>query len=431
MKILTLNCGSSSVKYMLFDWEAQQALANGVVERIAIGGSVAKHKVPGRETVTINKDCPDHTTAIALVMDLLTDPEHGVIEDMDVISAVGHRYVHGGENFVKSAVIDDEVISGLKKLTNLAPLHNPPNIQGIDAARKVLPDITHVAVFDTAFHQTMPPEAYIYALPYDWYTDFGIRRYGFHGTSHLYVSRRAAVMLGKRPGEVNVITCHIGNGASVAAIKQGVCMDTSMGLTPLEGVVMGTRCGDIDPAIPVYCQQSLGMDVDTVYKVMNRQSGVLGVSGKYVDRRDIEANMGDAYEEVPRDDIPGSEYRCKLAFSVEAYHLLKYIGAYAAVLGGTDAIVFTAGVGENAPLLREKICRNLDYMGVALDEDKNNNLERGVGGDISTPDSKVKVFVIPTDEERVFIEDVAAILNGTYDIPAKFTYSFEDADYGK
>ncbi|MCP4231948.1 MAG: acetate kinase [bacterium] len=431
MKILTLNCGSSSVKYSLYDWEAQQPLAGGVVERVAIGGSAAKHEVPGRDMVTIKRECPDHTAAIALVMEILTDSEYGVIGDMDVVSAVGHRCVHGGENFVKSAVVDEEVIRTLKEVANLAPLHNPPNIRGIEAAREVMPNVPHIAVFDTAFHQTIPPEAYIYALPYDWYTDFGIRRYGFHGTSHLYVSRRAAVMLGKRPDEVNIITCHIGNGASVAAIEKGAAVDTSMGLTPLEGVVMGTRCGDIDPAIPVYCQQSLGMDIDTVYKVMNRLSGVLGVSGKYVDRRDIEENMGEPGEELPRDDLPGSEYRCKLAFDVEAYHLLKYIGAYAAVLGGVNAIVFTAGVGENAPLLRERICRKLGYMGVAIDDEKNHNLERGVGGDISAPDSPVKVFIIPTDEERVFVEDVVAILSGTYDIPAKFTYAFECIDYGE
>jgi acetate kinase len=431
MKILTLNCGSSSVKYSLYDWEAQQSLAAGLVERIGIGGSSAKHKVPGCDSVTIKRDCDDHAAAISLVLELLVDPKYGVIEDLGLVSAVGHRFVHGGEDFIQSTVIDDDVIRVLKGLLNLAPLHNPPNILGIEAAREVMPDIPHIAVFDTAFHQTMPPEAYIYALPYDWYTDFGIRRYGFHGTSHLYVSRRAAVMLGKKPDEVNIITCHIGNGASVAAVGKGASVDTSMGLTPLEGVVMGTRCGDIDPAIPVYCQQSLGMDTDTVYRVMNRLSGVLGVSGKYVDRRDIEEHMGDPGEAPPRDDLPGSEYRCRLAFDVEAYHLLKYIGAYAAVLGGVDAIVFTAGVGENAPLLRDKICRNLGYMGVTIDEERNNNLERGVGGEISAPDSPVKVFVIPTDEERVFVEDVVAILSGTYDIPSKFTYTFESAEYGK
>ncbi|UCE26167.1 MAG: acetate kinase [Candidatus Coatesbacteria bacterium] len=429
MKILTLNCGSSSVKYILYDWEGQETLARGLVERVTIPGSRVVHEVPGRDEYILERDCPDHEAAINLVLELFVDPGHGVVESPAEIAAVGHRTVHGGEKFARSVIIDDNVVKTLRDLIQLAPLHNPANIAGINAARALLPDVPHVAVFDTAFHQTMPDYAYLYALPYEWYSDFRIRRYGFHGTSHLYVSRRAAVMLGKKPSEVNVITCHIGNGASVAAVEGGRSVDTSMGLTPLEGVVMGTRSGDIDPAIPAFCQQTLGMDVELVYKVLNRDSGVKGLSGKYVDRRDIEACMGDYKEPMEADAMPGSKYRCKMAFLVEAYHLAKYVGAYAAVLTRVDALVFTAGVGENAPLLREAVCARLGFMGVKIDLDKNNGLARGAAGDISTENSNVRTFVIPTDEERVFVEDVAAILNGTYDTPDKFEYTFQREGY--
>ena len=431
MKILTLNCGSSSVKYILYDWGAQETLAKGLVERVTIPGSRVIHEAAGREPYVMEKDCPDHDVAVNLVLELLVDPEHGVIESPAEISAVGHRTAHGGEKFTRSVVIDDDVVATLRGLVQLAPLHNPANIAGIQAARALLPDVSHVAVFDTAFHQTMPDYAYLYALPYEWYSDFRIRRYGFHGTSHLYVSRRAAVMLGKKPSDVNVITCHIGNGASLAAVERGRSIDTSMGLTPLEGIVMGTRSGDIDPAIPVFCQQTLGMDVELVYKVLNRDSGVKGLSGKYVDRRDIEACMGDYKTPAVPDAMPGSEYRCKIAFLVEAYHLAKYIGAYAAVLTRVDALVFTAGVGENAPLLREAVCARLGFMGVAVDPEKNHGLARGAAGDISTDDAKVHTFVIPTDEERVFVEDVVAILNGTYDTPDRFEYTFQKEGYAK
>jgi acetate kinase len=431
VKILTLNCGSSSVKYILYDWEAQETLAKGLVERVTIPGSRVIHKAAGREEYVLEKDCPDHEVAINLVLELLVDPERGVIGSPSEIAAVGHRTVHGGEKFAHSVIIDDKVVATLRDLIQLAPLHNPANIAGINAARSLLPDVPHVAVFDTAFHQTMPDHAYLYALPYEWYSDFRIRRYGFHGTSHLYVSRRAAVMLGKKPSEVNVITCHIGNGASLAAIEGGRSIDTSMGLTPLEGVVMGTRSGDIDPAIPIFCQQTLGMDVELVYKVLNRDSGVKGLSGKYVDRRDIEANMGDYETATAPDAMPGSEYRCKTAFLVESYHLAKYIGAYAAALTRVDAVVFTAGVGENMPVLREAVCARLGFMGVAVDPDKNHGLARGAAGDISTEEANVRTFVIPTDEERVFVEDVVAILNDTYDTPDKFEYTFQREEYGR
>jgi acetate kinase len=429
VKILTLNCGSSSVKYILYDWEAQETLAKGLVERVTIPGSRVIHEAAGRDKYVLEKDCPDHEVAINLVLELLVDPERGVVESPAEIAAVGHRTVHGGDMFAHSVIIDDDVVEILQGLIQLAPLHNPANIAGIQAARALLPDVPHVAVFDTAFHQSMPDYAYLYALPYEWYSDFRIRRYGFHGTSHLYVSRRAAVMLGKKSSEVNVITCHIGNGASLAAVEGGRSIDTSMGFTPLEGVVMGTRSGDVDPAIPIFCQQALGMDVEVVYKVLNRDSGVKGLSGKYVDRRDIEANMGDYKTATPPDAMPGSEYRCKAAFLVESYHLAKYIGAYAAALTRVDALVFTAGVGENMPVLREAVCGRLGFMGVTVDPEKNRGLARGAAGDISTEDAKVRTLVIPTDEERVFVEDVAAILSGTYDTPEKFEYTFQKADY--
>lgn len=431
MKILTLNCGSSSVKYILYDWEAQETLAKGLVERVTIPGSRITHEAAGREPYVLEKDCPDHEAAINLVLELLVDPDHGVVKSPAEIAAVGHRTVHGGEKFAHSIIIDDDVVETLRDLIQLAPLHNPANIAGINAARALLPDVPHVAVFDTAFHQTIPDYAYLYALPYEWYSDFGIRRYGFHGTSHLYVSRRAAVMLGKKPSEVNVITCHIGNGASLAAVEGGRSVDTSMGLTPLEGIVMGTRSGDIDPAIPIFCQQTLGMDVELVYKVLNRDSGVKGLSGKYVDRRDIERCMGDYKTSTEPDAMPGNEYRCKISFLVEAYHLAKYIGAYAAALTRVDALVFTAGVGENMPVLREAVCARLGFMGVEIDSAKNRGLARGTAGDISTEEASVRTFVIPTDEERVFVEDVVAILNGTYDTADKFEYTFQRKDYGE
>ncbi len=418
MKILTLNCGSSSVKYQVYDWEQKIPLAQGVVERVTIGDSFIKHTPFGKDPVKISHECPDHQEAIKLVMDTLTHPEYGVLKDLSEIDAVGHRVVHGGEEFTKSVLINDEVIKTFEELSSLAPLHNPANVKGIKAAMALLPDVPHVAVMDTAFHQTMPEYAYLYAVPRRWYEAFGVRRYGFHGTSHLYVSRRAAVLLGKKPQEVNLITCHIGNGASMTAIRNGKSVDHSMGFTPLEGLIMGTRSGDLDPAIITYIMEKEHISAEEVLYILNKKSGILGITEKYADRRDVEiaAEKGDKL--------------AKLAIEMEAYRIKKYIGAYYAVLGKVDAIVFTAGVGERSPIIREKALSGLENLGIYLDNERNKNaMSRNREFIISTDDSPVKVFVIPTDEEIVFTEDVVAIVEGRYDIPERYTYSFESPKY--
>ncbi len=418
MKILTLNCGSSSVKYQVYDWENRVPLAKGVVERVTIGNSFIVHEVRGREPVRIERDCPSHVEAIQLVLEILTHPDYGVLTDIKEIKAVGHRVVHGGEAFTKSVLIDQEAIETFKELAILAPLHNPANVMGIEAAMKILPDIPHVAVMDTAFHQTMPSHVYLYAVPYEWYEKHKVRRYGFHGTSHLYVSRRAAALLGKKPSEVNLITCHIGNGASITAIKNGQSYDHSMGFTPLEGLIMGTRSGDLDPAIIPYIMKREGITAQQVVNILNKKSGVLGITGKYTDRRDVikAAEEGDE--------------RAKLALKMESYRIKKYIGAYMAALGRVDAIVFTAGVGEMAWQIREMALENLENLGIYLDRDRNRKaVSRNKEFLISTDDSPVKVFVIPTDEELVFTEDVVAIIEGRYDVPSKFSYTFESPSY--
>ncbi len=418
MDILALNCGSSSVKYQLYDWERKEVIAKGMVERVTIGDSFIVHEVPGRETYREEYECPDHKVAIHLIVKILTDPKYGVLDDMSKISAVGHRVVHGGEKFTRSVLIDDAVLEAIKEVQHLAPLHNPPNIAGIEAAQATLPDVPHVAIFDTAFHQTMPEHAYMYALPYEWYEKYGVRRYGFHGTSHLYVSKRAAVLLGKDPKDCNIITMHIGNGVSHTAIKGGVSVDTSMGLTPLEGAVMGTRCGDIDPAIPLFIQQKEGLTPKEVDSILNKKSGVLGITGQYTDRRDV------------LEGIENGDERCKLALEIEAYRLKKYIGAYCAVLGRLDAVVFTAGVGEMGWKIREKALEGLEHIGIKLDREVNcNTMTRKKETMISTADSPVKVFVIPTDEELVFTEDVVAILEETYTDHMNFTYSFSSPEF--
>ncbi|TYO96347.1 acetate kinase [Geothermobacter ehrlichii] len=418
MDILALNCGSSSVKYQLYDWEKKEVIAKGMVERVTIGDSFIVHEVPGRETYREEYECPDHKVAIHLIVKILTDPEYGVLEDMSGISAVGHRVVHGGEKFTRSVLIDDAVLEAIKEVQHLAPLHNPPNIAGIEAAQANLPDVPHVAIFDTAFHQTMPEHAYMYPLPHEWYEKYGVRRYGFHGTSHLYVSKRAAVLLGKEPKDCNLITMHIGNGVSHTAIKGGISVDTSMGLTPLEGAVMGTRCGDIDPAIPLFIQQVENLGPKEVDTILNKKSGILGITGQYTDRRDV------------LEGVENGDERCKLALEIEAYRLKKYIGAYCAVLGRLDAVVFTAGVGEMAWKIREKALEDLEHIGIKLDREKNRNtMTRKKESVISTPDSPVKVFVIPTDEELVFTEDVVAILEETYTDHMNFTYSFSSKDF--
>jgi acetate kinase len=437
MKILTLNCGSSSLKYTFYDTDAARALADGAIERITIGDSFIVHRLApsadgSRPAKSLRRDCrcPTHKEAIDLVLATLTGEEAGPIGDPGEISAVAHRVVHGGEELTRSVIIDDDVLRIIRRYIDLAPLHNPPNVAGIEAARALLPDAPQVAVFDTAFHYTIPDYAYIYALPYEWYHDLGVRRYGFHGTSHLYVSRRAAALLGKKPSEVNLVTLHLGNGASACAVLGGRSVDTSMGLTPLEGLVMGTRSGDIDPAIPFQLPRSIPLALPEIYMLLNRRSGVLGLTGKYADRRDVLAHMGAAAasDDAGAED-PGSPYRCKLALEVECYRLKKYVGAYAAALGRVDAVVFTAGVGENAAPVRELSLRGLESLGIVLDEEINRNAPAGQEVDVSDGGSRVKIFVIPTDEERVFIEDTVALLDGTYDLPDRFEYAFQRPDY--
>ena len=418
MDILTLNCGSSSLKYQLYRWDSKEVLAKGLVERVTLGGSFIKHYAKDKGNVTIKHDCPNHKIAIELVMKTLMDPKIGAIKDADEIKAVGHRVVHGGEKFAKSVVITDEALKTFKELSDLAPLHNPPNIMGIEAAREIMPDIPHCAVMDTAWHQTMPRQAFIYALPYDWYEKHGVRRYGFHGTSFLYVAKRAAVLLGQDPFKTNLICLHIGNGASANAIRNGISVDTSMGLTPLEGLVMGTRAGDHDCAIMNFMMEKENLTAREAENMLNKKSGVLGITGQYTDRRDIEiaAEKGDE--------------RSQLAIDIEAYRLRKYIGAYSAVLNRVDAIVFTAGVGERGPILREVVLKGMEELGIKLDNRKN-YISRTRNGEtlISAEDSRVKIFIIPTDEELVMTEDTYALLQGNYDIHTNFTYSFQSRDY--
>lgn len=393
MKILVINAGSSSLKYQLIDTAENKVLAKGLCERIGINDSKLTYKPSGKEGFELVQDMKDHTDAIKLVLDALVDKEHGVISDMSEIDAVGHRVVHGGEKFAKSVLLTDEVLETIESLNDLAPLHNPANLMGIRACRAIMPNTPMVGVFDTAFHQTMPAEAFIYALPYEAYTEHMVRRYGFHGTSHNYVTLRAVEMLGKPADETKIITCHLGNGSSVAAIKGGKCIDTSMGLTPLEGLPMGTRTGDIDPAIVGYLMKKLDLDLKEMDAYMNKKSGMLGISGVSSDFRDLGAAAAD-----------GSK-RAALALDVFAYRVKKYIGAYAAALNGVDAIVFTAGVGENDRGMRARILEGLDYLGVDVDFEYNSSCPRGEEVVISRPESRVKVFVIPTDEELMIARD--------------------------
>ena len=396
MKILVLNCGSSSVKYKLIDSTSKEVLAEGGVEKIGLEDSFLKFKRPDGSKETITVSMPDHKEAIKQITKVLTDPKEGVIKSFDEIEAVGHRVVHGMEYFNKSVLITPEVVERVKECYPVAPLHNPANITGIEAVTELMPATPQVAVFDTAFHQTMPAKAYMYALPYEDYEKYGVRRYGFHGTSHRYVSHRVCEFLGVPYDKQKIITCHIGNGGSVTAIKDGKSVDTSMGLTPTEGLMMGTRVGDVDPGALVYLMERLNLDAKGLLKLINKESGVAGVSGISNDMRDIEK----AIEE-------GDE-RAKLALDMYEYRLLKYIGAYTAVLGGVDIIVFTGGVGENQPQTREHICKQLAYLGVTFNEEANKT--RGEEIVISGDDSKVKVVVIPTDEELMIAQDTAAIV---------------------
>lgn len=418
MVILTLNCGSSSAKYQVYDWVNKDILAVGVVERIGLEYSTIEHKANGKEEYNAEFSSPTHKEAIELIIRMLLDDEYGVISDLSDIGAVGHRVLHGGEVFKQSALVTDEVIEQLKKVTHLGPLHMPANIMGIEAARKAMPSVPQAIILDTAWHQTMPEEAFMYAVPYEWYTDYNVRRYGFHGTSHLYCAKRAAVLLGKKNEDTNVIVCHIGNGASISAVKNGVCIDTSMGLTPLEGLIMGSRSGDIDPAIIPYMMDNTGMSAKEMDTVLNKKSGLIGLCGKS-DRRD-----------VLKASLEGDK-KAALAIKMETRRIAKYIGGYATLLGDKlDAIVFTAGVGEMARHIRLGACQGLEAIGAVVDEHKNEVcFSRNGEFEINTDDSKVKILVIPTDEELVMTEDAYALMNGTYDVHTNFHYTFEDKDY--
>ncbi|KEI01448.1 acetate kinase [Clostridium botulinum] len=395
MKILVINCGSSSLKYQLIDMVSEEPIAQGLVERIGIQGSVLTHKVNGKKHV-IEEEMKDHKKAIALVLDALVNEEFGVIKNMDEISAVGHRVVHGGEKYAESVLIDNEVMKALEEFIKLAPLHNPPNITGINACKELMPNTPMVAVFDTAFHQTLPDYAYMYSLPHDLYEKYGIRKYGFHGTSHKYVSSVAAEILGKDIESLKLVTCHLGNGSSLAAVKNGKCVDTSMGFTPLAGLTMGTRCGDIDPAVVTFLIKELNYSVDDVNKLMNKESGVLGISGISSDFRDILKAAAEGNE------------RAELALNMFKNKVIQYIGAYTAVMGGVDAIIFTAGVGENSEPIRKRIVSELGFLGIKLDQEKNKIM--GEIETISTEDSKVKVLVIPTNEELMIAKDTKEIV---------------------
>lgn len=392
MKILVLNCGSSSIKYALYNMDDKSVMTSGGAERVGLDGAFVKVKLPNGEKKTVMHDIPEHTEGVKFIFSLLTDPEIGVIKDLNEIDAVGHRMVHGGEKFNKSVVLTDEVLKTFEECIDLAPLHNPANLKGVKAVSELMPGLPQVGVFDTAFHQTMPAHSYLYAIPYELYEKYGVRRYGFHGTSHRYVSKRVCDFLGVNPADKKVITCHIGNGGSIAAVDGGKCVDTSMGLTPLEGLMMGTRSGDIDGGAITFLEKKLGLDADGMSNLLNKKSGVLGITGISSDMREIESANDEGNE------------RAKLALDMYSYRIKKYVGAYAAAMGGCDIIVFTAGVGENQASMREDVCKNMEYMGVKLDVEKNKTI-RGEEAIISTPDSKVTVCVIPTDEELMIATD--------------------------
>jgi len=397
MKILVLNCGSSSIKYALYNMDDQSVMTSGGAERVGLDGAFVKVKLANGEKKQIMHDMPEHTEGVKFIFSLLTDPEIGVIKSLKEVNAVGHRIVHGGEKFAQSVLITPEVIETLKEVSDLAPLHNPANLKGIRAVEELMPGLPQVGVFDTAFHQTMPQYSYMYALPYEVYEKYSVRRYGFHGTSHRYVSARVCEFLGVDYNKQRIITCHIGNGGSLAAVKYGKCMDTTMGLTPLEGIMMGTRSGDVDGGAVTFLQKKLGLNPDQMSDFLNKKSGVAGVSGVGSDMRDLEAA-----------EKAGNE-RAKLATDMYNYKIKKYVGAFAAAMGGVDIIVFTAGVGENQASMRAAVCRDMEFMGVKVDEPLNATI-RGKEAIISTPDSKVKVVVIPTDEELMIASDTAALV---------------------
>lgn len=396
MNVLVINCGSSSLKFQLIDSISEKVLAKGLCERIGIEGSRLVYQPEGGEKEVIESDMPNHSKAVGMVLDALVNEKTGVIKSLDEVGAVGHRIVHGGEKFASSTIITDEVIEAIKECNDLAPLHNPANLIGIDACKEHMPDTPMVGVFDTAFHQTMPEDAYIYGLPYEYYEKYKVRRYGFHGTSHSYVSKRVSEILDKPYDELKTIVCHLGNGASICAVNGGKSVDTSMGLTPLEGLIMGTRSGDIDPAIMEFIANKENMSMGEVMNVLNKKSGVYGITGFTSDFRDI------------MDAMAKGDKRAELAIHVFAYRVIKYIGAYAAVMNGVDAIAFTAGLGENNSYIRERICNSLEYLGVKIDKSLNETKQDEII--ISTPDSKVKVLVVATNEELKIARETLALL---------------------
>jgi acetate kinase len=397
MKILVLNCGSSSIKYKLFDMTDKSVIAQGGIEKIGLPGSFLKLTLPDGSKKILEKDIQEHTAGVEFILQTLTSPEYGAIKSMDEIGAVGHRMVHGGERFTESVLLDKEVLEAFTACNDLAPLHNPANLKGVNAISAILPNVPQVGVFDTAFHQTMPDYAYLYAIPYELYKKYGVRRYGFHGTSHRYVSKRVCEFLGVDINTQKIITCHIGNGASIAAIKNGKCIDTTMGLTPLEGLMMGTRSGDIDAGAVTFLMEKEGLDAKGISNLLNKQSGVKGIFGVSSDMRELEAA------------VANGEKQAILAENMYFYRIKKYIGAYAAALGGVDIIVFTGGVGENQQTCRAGVCKGLEFIGVEIDAERNK--VRGEEAILSTDASRVKVVCIPTDEELMIASDTVSILN--------------------
>lgn len=397
MNILVINCGSSSLKYQLINSESEEVLAKGLCERIGIDGSCITHQPKGGEKVKTEIAMPTHTQAVAAVIEKLTDEKVGVVKSLAEIDAVGHRIVHGGEKFASSVVIDAEVMKAIEDCNDLAPLHNPANLISINSCREIMPDVPMVAVFDTAFHQTMPKKAYLYGLPYEYYEKYKVRRYGFHGTSHDFVSNRVAEIMGRKREDLKIIVCHLGNGASVSAVKNGKCVDTSMGLTPLEGLIMGTRSGDIDPAIVSFLADKEGKTADEIINICNKKSGVLGLSG----------GVSSDFRDLAQAAADGNE-KADIALKTWAYHVAKYVGAYAAAMNGVDVIAFTAGVGENNVDARAEVCSYLGYLGVTINAEANK--KRGEEVEISTPDSTTKVYVVPTDEELAIARETARLV---------------------
>ena len=398
MKILVLNCGSSSIKYKLFDMTTKEVMAQGGIEKIGLAGSFLKFTLPNGEKKILEKDIPEHTAGIEFILSTLVSAEYGAIQSLEEIEAVGHRMVHGGERFSESVLLNKEVLDAFEACNDLAPLHNPANLKGVNAVSAILPNVPQVGVFDTAFHQTMPDYAYMYAIPYELYEKYGVRRYGFHGTSHRYVSQRVCQFLNIPAEGTKIITCHIGNGGSISAIKDGKCVDTSMGLTPLEGLVMGTRSGDIDGGAVTFIMEKEGLTPTGVSNLLNKKSGVLGISGVSSDMRELDAAS------------QAGNVRAQLAEKMYYYRIKKYVGSYAAAMGGVDIILFTGGVGENQSQCREAVCEGLQFIGVELDKELNNKIH-GDEAIISTPSSKVKVVVVPTDEEMMIASDTLAILS--------------------